>query len=65
MRIRLVIKRLAQGIALALVFPAALLSGFGRLADVYIFFAHLYALFPGLPGNLVRAAYYRLTLRAC
>ena len=62
---RLLLKRTAQAIALAVVFPAALLTGFGRLAPAFAFFAHLFALFPGILGNFLRAAYYRLTLESC
>jgi len=46
-------------------FPAAALSGFGRIKSVYIFFAHAYALIPGTPGYYLRAAYYVMTLRSC
>ena len=42
--------------------PAALLSGFGRVAPVFSFFAQAFALLPGLPGDYCRAGYYRLTL---
>jgi virginiamycin A acetyltransferase len=59
------LKRMVQGIALVLMFPAALLTGFGRIAPVYSFFAQALALSPGLPGSYLRAAYYKLTLRRC
>ncbi len=59
------LKRIIQGIALAIVFPAALLAGFGRVEAVYSFFAQALALGPGLPGSYLRAAYYKLTLREC
>ena len=42
-----------------------LLAGFGRWRSVFQFFAHLCALAPGLPGDYLRMAYYRLTLDAC
>ena len=61
--VRIGIKRLLQGIALVLVFPAAVLTLFGRLRPVYTFFAQSYALGPGLPGSYLRAAYYKMTLR--
>ena len=61
--VRLSVKKLCQAIALVCTFPAALLTLFGRLRPVYLFFAHSYALFPGLPGSYLRAAYYKLTLR--
>jgi virginiamycin A acetyltransferase len=60
---RLAIKRLCQGIALVLAFPAAALTLFGRIKPVYTFFAQSYALGPGLPGSFLRAAYYKMTLR--
>jgi len=51
------------GIAfLALAWPAAALTGFGRFKGVYSFFAHSFALSPGIPGAYLRAAFYRLTL---
>jgi acetyltransferase-like isoleucine patch superfamily enzyme len=62
---RLIVKRAAQGCALALVFPCALVCGFGRLWPVYMICAHGLALLPGIIGNLVRGAFYKLTLRDC
>jgi virginiamycin A acetyltransferase len=56
------LKRLANGIALVLAFPLALLSGFGRLDGFFEFGAHLVALVPGMPGSYLRVAYYKLTL---
>ena len=61
--VRLSIKRLFQGIAIVLAFPAAALTLFGRLKPVYTFFAQYLALGPGLPGSYLRAAYYKMTLR--
>ena len=60
--VKLSIKRLFQGIALVLAFPAAALTLFGRLKPVYTFFAQSFALGPGLPGSYLRAAYYKMTL---
>ncbi len=62
---RLAVKKLCQGIALVLAFPAGALCGFGRLPGVYTIFAHSCAQFPGAPGNFLRAAFYHLTLRRC
>ena len=62
---RLVIKRFAQAISLATVFPSALLCGFGRIEALYILFAHLHALTPGFIGNYCRAAFYKLALQEC
>lgn len=62
---RLVIKRAAQTVSLIMAFPFALLCGFGRIRILFNVFGHLYALAPAAPGNLLRAGYYRLTLRDC
>lgn len=59
------IKRLAQGVALVLVAPAALLCGFGRVRMVFTIFAHGYAQAPGILGDYLRIAFYRLTLEQC
>jgi virginiamycin A acetyltransferase len=64
-RARLTIKRLVQSIALAAVFPSALLCGFGKLERLYAFFAHAYALLPGFLGDYCRSAFYKWTLRSC
>lgn len=62
---RLIVKRIAQAIALALTWPTALLTGFGRLAPAYTLFAQTYALGPGIIGNYMRSAFYFWTLRRC
>jgi virginiamycin A acetyltransferase len=59
------IKRLAQGIALLLIAPAALLCGFGRVQSLYTIFAHAYSQAPGIIGDYLRTAFYRLTLEQC
>jgi acetyltransferase-like isoleucine patch superfamily enzyme len=48
-----------------LVFPFALLCGFGRVKYIFSFFAQTLALIPGLPGSYLRTAYYFLTLNEC
>lgn len=60
-----VLKKFLHGIFLALAFPLALSSGFGRLASAYRFWAQSCALAPGLPGDYLRIAYYHLTLEEC
>ncbi|MDZ7639317.1 MAG: DapH/DapD/GlmU-related protein [Bryobacterales bacterium] len=55
-------KSVLMALSMAVVLPSALLSAFGRNLVVYQFFAHLHALIPGLPGDYLRAAYYRWTL---
>jgi virginiamycin A acetyltransferase len=59
------VKRTAQAFSLIVAFPFALLCGFGRIRSLFVLFGHLYALGPAAPGNLLRAGYYRLTLRDC
>ena len=59
------LKPIVQSAALVFAAPAALLCGFGRLRPVYGFFANLLALAPGLPGDYLRIAFYRLTLEQC
>lgn len=44
--------------------PAAA-SGFGRWRIAYEFFAHSFALAPGIVGDYLRIAFYRLTLSEC
>lgn len=63
MSARLVIKRFVQFVALAVVFPSAVLCGFGRIDRLFALFAHFYALGPGFAGDFCRAAFYKLTLR--
>jgi virginiamycin A acetyltransferase len=62
---RSAIKKTVQAIFLLFAFPMAALSVFGRLEGVYRHFAHYCALAPGLPGDYLRIAYYKLTLATC
>ncbi len=59
------VKAVVQGVSIALMAPAALLSGFGRVVPVFQCCAQWIALAPGLPGDYLRVAYYWLTLREC
>ncbi len=59
------IKGILYGVFLALAFPTAALSLFGRMERLYLFFAQSCALVPGLPGDYLRIAYYKLTLEEC
>jgi acetyltransferase-like isoleucine patch superfamily enzyme len=61
---RTALKTLARLIALAVTLPWAALTLFGRVESVYIFFAQAASLFPGVPGDYLRAAYYYMTLRS-
>jgi acetyltransferase-like isoleucine patch superfamily enzyme len=59
------LKRMVQGVALVLVAPAALLCGFGRIRWLFSVMAHSYSLAPGIIGDYLRIAFYRLTLEEC
>jgi acetyltransferase-like isoleucine patch superfamily enzyme len=59
------LKGAANGLAVLLMLVPAACSGFGRVAGIFSFFAQWVSLFPGLPGNYLRIAYYFLTLRKC
>ncbi len=59
------LKAILNGVFLALAFPMALLSLFGRIELIYVFFAQYCALVPGAPGDYLRIAYYKLTLEEC
>lgn len=54
-----------HGLCLAAVLVPALLSGFGRAEPVFVLFAHVFALAPGIVGDYLRIAYYKLTLEGC
>jgi carbonic anhydrase/acetyltransferase-like protein (isoleucine patch superfamily) len=52
-------------VSLVAAWPLAAATGFGRWEDAFTFFAHACAQAPGLPGDYLRVAYYRLTLEQC
>lgn len=64
-KFRRIVKRIAQGLCLVLVFPCALLCAFGRIMPFYICFAQLFSLIPGIGGVCWRSAFYKYTLREC
>jgi acetyltransferase-like isoleucine patch superfamily enzyme len=59
------VKQIVQGIAFLFVIPFALVCGFGRLRILYTIFAHWCAMTPGIPGDYLRIAFYKLTLEEC
>jgi acetyltransferase-like isoleucine patch superfamily enzyme len=59
------LKSLLQGVSLLLVLPAALFCGFGRWEAFFGMFAQGYATVPGLVGDYLRIAFYKLTLTNC
>jgi virginiamycin A acetyltransferase len=63
--IRHLTKRVAQAVALIVAFPCALVTMFGHLQPMFALFSQLLAIVPGLPGDYLRSAYYKLTLRRC
>jgi len=65
MKLRLMLKRFIQALALVIVFLPGLLCGFGHISVIFAFFAQLLALIPGIPGSFCRAAFYKLTLQDC
>ncbi len=52
-------------VALMVVAPLAAMAGFGRFTGTFRFGAQFCSLIPGLPGDYIRVAYYRLTLKSC
>ena len=54
-----------RAVFLILAFPAAAACGFGRWNPVYTMFAQMCALAPGIPGDYLRGAFYRMTLLEC
>lgn len=59
------LKAIAHGASLAIAFFPALLSGFGRVETMFALFAQAFAAAPGIPGDYLRIAYYKLTLDRC
>ncbi len=60
--LRTLLKYSFLSVFVTLALPFALLSSFGRVESIFILFAQIFALAPGLPGDYLRIAYYRLTL---
>jgi virginiamycin A acetyltransferase len=59
------LKSALHGLFLTLAFPFALLSGFGRFESIYLIGAQCLAFVPGLLGDYIRIAWYRMTLQEC
>ncbi|MGD0499571.1 MAG: DapH/DapD/GlmU-related protein [Bryobacteraceae bacterium] len=59
------VKSLLHGICLLLAVPPAAASAFGRWEPPFAFFAQAYAAIPGIVGDYLRIAFYRLTLEEC
>jgi acetyltransferase-like isoleucine patch superfamily enzyme len=59
------LKLFLQGVSLAMAFVPALIAGFGRFGATFTMGAHAYSYMPGIVGDYLRIAYYRLTLDRC
>jgi virginiamycin A acetyltransferase len=59
------VKLTVIGVSFTLMFPLALLAGFGRFRAGFQTFATAVSLIPGLPGDYLRIAYYAMTLSSC
>ncbi len=60
-----IVKTFLRLLSLAGAFPAALLAGFGRFDVMFTIGAHGMSQVPGLIGDYLRVAYYRMTLDRC
>ncbi len=63
--IKSAVKWILRGASLAAALPAAAASAFGAWESCYEMFAHAYATLPGIPGDYLRIAFYKLTLTEC
>ena len=59
------LRTILRGISLLAACVPAACSGFGKWEAPHQFFAQACALFPRLPGDYLRVAFYRLTLTEC
>lgn len=59
------LKSVLNSVALLLALPSAVMCAFGRWEVLFEIFAQSHALIPGLPGDYLRVAFYRLTLTEC
>jgi acetyltransferase-like isoleucine patch superfamily enzyme len=59
------LKAIFRMASLSVAFLPAAACLFGRLEAVFVFFAQAFAACPGIPGDYLRVAYYRLTLATC
>jgi len=58
-------KALVTSLAVVIVWPFALLSGFGRAQSAFVAGGQFLSLVPGIPGDYLRVAYYWITLESC
>lgn len=59
------LKFIAVGVAMLFALPWALIAGFGRFTEMFPLAAQACATAPGLVGDYLRIAFYKLTLQQC
>ena len=59
------LKTMVRGIFLVMAFPCAAAAAFGRWQPAYTLFAQGFAMAPGILGDYLRIAFYKLTLAEC
>jgi len=59
------VKTTVTSLAIVIVWPFALLSGFGRAQSAFVAGGQFFSLIPGIPGDYMRVAYYWMTLESC
>ena len=60
-----IVKNCLHVVCLTLALPAAAVAGFGRCSPTFSLAAHACALVPGIVGDYIRIAFYKLTLKQC
>jgi virginiamycin A acetyltransferase len=60
-----IVKNCLHAASLALALPLAAIAGFGRFPPAFALTAQTCALFPGVVGDYIRIAFYKLTLKQC
>ena len=60
-----ILKLVLHGLFLVVALPAAALAGFGRFPSMFALGAQAAATVPGIVGDYVRIAFYKLTLKRC
>jgi virginiamycin A acetyltransferase len=63
--LKALLKTIVRGICLMAAFPCAAVAAFGRWEPVYTLFAQGFAMAPGILGDYLRIAFYKLTLAEC
>jgi acetyltransferase-like isoleucine patch superfamily enzyme len=63
--LKAIVKSLLHALFLLIAFPFGATAAFGRFRAGFTLWAQFLALVPGLPGDYLRVAYYRLTLEKC